>query len=77
MQLLISWLGGGGVEQLPKLATHLLLEKPWPSGSLHALMVTLHAADGYPLNLGWDEVTRQQWGFLAEQRPRPGDSGTE
>ena len=58
---------------LSKLAIHQPLEKP-PLCSLPTLVDTLHAADGYPRSLVWDEVRRS---FPHEQRPRPGDSETD
>ena len=58
---------------MSKLAIHQPLEKP-PFCSPHALADTLHAADGYPRSLVWDEVRRS---IPHEQRPRPGHSETD
>ena len=58
---------------MPKLAIHQPLEKP-PFCSTHALLHTLHAADGYLRSLVWDKVRRS---IPHEQRPRPGHSETD
>ena len=58
---------------VPKLVIHQPLEKP-PFCSTHALLHTLHAADGYLRSLVWDKVRRS---IPHEQRPRPGHSETD